>query len=258
MRILIVEDEKQLRIGLHELLQSRGYQVEAAEDIFQAREKRKWAQESKNPFHLYLLDVMLGQDSGFDLCKEIRREEDAPVIFLTAMDDEESVIRGLEIGADDYVAKPFRSRELLSRIEANVRRYQSGFSQIVPGQEPTAEPGQADGRICLKSGDLLFVPGEERVYLKGKELKLRKIEITLLKYFMQNHGLLLRREQILESLWDSAGDFVEDNTLSVQISRLRQQLGRYGKAGRDYIETVRGLGYRWCVPVEKWKEFLRQ
>ena len=251
INILIVEDEEQLCVGLRELLQGRGYQVEVAEDILQAQEKRKWAQERREPFHLYLLDVMLGRDSGFELCEEIRREEDVPVIFLTAMDDEDSVIRGLEIGADDYVTKPFRSRELLSRIEANVRRYRSGLNQNFPEQEVKAavESEPAKGKQCFQSGEIVFVPGEERVYLKGKELKLRRTEIILLKYFMQNHGILLRREQILESLWDSAGDFVEDNTLSVQISRLRGQIGRYGDEGREYIETVRGIGYRWCPPV---------
>lgn len=254
MRILIVEDEKQLRLGLGELLQGRGYEIEMAEDMQQAQAKIKEARQKREPFHLYLLDVMLHNDSGFVLCQIIRNSKDAtPVIFLTAMDDEDSIVRGLEIGGDDYMTKPFRSRELLSRLEANLRRYQTGFSQdsfevalggrVVLG----GDFRPATGKKCFQSGNLIFVSAEERVFKEGEELKLRRAELELLKYFMQNHGILLRREQILEKLWDSVDDYVEDNTLSVQISRLRQQIGKY-EAG-DYIETVRGMGYRWCQPV---------
>lgn len=254
MRILIVEDEKQLRIGLRELLQSRGYEIEMAEDVQQAQVKIKEAQKKQKPFHLYLLDVMLQKDSGFELCQNIRKSKDAtPVIFLTAMDDEDSIVQGLEIGGDDYVTKPFRSRELLSRLEANLRRYQTGLPQdsfeVTPGKEVVLEGDfrTAAGKKCFQSGNLIFVSEEERVFKKGEELKLRRAELELLKYFMQNHGILLRREQILEKLWDSVEDYVEDNTLSVQISRLRQQIGKYETS--DYIETVRGMGYRWCQPV---------
>jgi len=247
MKILIVEDEEQLLTGLKELLQGKGYQTELAENLLQAQEKRLQAKEEKAPFDLYLLDVMLEEGSGFELCRKIREEEDVPVIFLTAMDDEDSVIYGLEIGGDDYVTKPFRSRELLSRIEANIRRYCSGIFPDFSEQSSNLAAVFEKGRVCFQSGNLLFVPKEERVYLNGEELKLRKTEITLLKYFMQNYGILLRREQILERLWDSVGEFVEDNTLSVQISRLRRQIGRFGT--ENYIETVRGLGYRWCQLV---------
>lgn len=247
MKILIVEDEKQLRIGLGELLQGKGYQAESAENVQQAQKKRLQAKEEKEPFGLYLLDVMLQGDSGFALCQKIREEEDTPVIFLTAMDEEDSVIHGLGIGGDDYVTKPFRSRELLSRIEANIRRYRTGICQDFSGQEAGSSAVSEKKKICYQSGELLFVPEEERVYLKGREIKLRRTELILLKYFMQNHGILLRRELILGRLWDSAGEFVENNTLSVQISRLRQQIGRFGT--EDYIETIRGLGYRWCQPV---------
>lgn len=247
MKILIVEDEKQLCIGLKELLQGKGYQAESAENVQQAQRKRLEAKEEKEPFGLYLLDVMLQEDSGFALCQKIREEEDTPVIFLTAVDEEDSVIHGLEIGGDDYVTKPFRSRELLSRIEANIRRYRIGICQDFSEQKADIRVDSEKEKICFQSGELLFVPEEERVYLKGKEIKLRRTELILLKYFMQNHGILLRREQILERLWDSAGEFVEDNTLSVQISRLRQQIGHFGT--EDYIETIRGLGYRWCQPV---------
>ena len=263
MRILIVEDEEQLRLGLFELLSGKGYQIETAGSLEEAVEKRQCAKEENTPFALYLLDVMLQEKSGFTLCEEIRKTENTPVIFLTGVDDEDSVIKGLEIGGDDYITKPFRSRELLSRIQANLRRYtEMTVSKNLEGQKNFRSSTSVEGfeeaafsskdmktRICLKSGDIVFVEKEERVYLAEEELKLRKVELELLKYFMQNDGLLLRRERILERMWDSVGEFVEDNTLSVQISRLRQKIGKYGK--EDYIETVRGMGYRWCQPVEK-------
>lgn len=264
MRILIVEDEEQLRLGLSELLSGKGYQIETAGSLEEAEEKRDLAKTENTPFQLYLLDVMLQEKSGFSLCEEIRKTENTPVIFLTGVDDEDSVIRGLEIGGDDYITKPFRSRELLSRIQANLRRYTAELmvsgstdrkedvnSGMAVGDSGEAAFAKKDKRpkTCLKSGDIVFVEEEERVYLANEELKLRKVELELLKYFMQNDGLLLRRERILERMWDSVGEFVEDNTLSVQISRLRQRIGKYGK--EDYIETVRGMGYRWCQPVEK-------
>lgn len=247
MRILVVEDEEQLCIGLCELLRGKGYQVETAKNIQEAEEKRRKAKKENVPFQLYLLDVMLERESGFTLCQLIRKNENTPIIFLTAMDDEESVVHGLELGGDDYVTKPFRSRELLSRIQANLRRY-----RVEPHKEHENLENAFDcdrKKLYYRSGEIVFAVGEERVYLQEKELSLRKMELELLKYFMQNNGILLRRERILEKMWDSVGDFVEDNTLSVQISRLRQRIGKYN--GENYIETIRGMGYRWCQPVER-------
>lgn len=247
MRILVVEDDEQLRMGLAELLMAHDYHVEVTGDFARAYEACRCALQEERPFHLFLLDVMLQGESGFSLCEKIRTLTDAPVIFLTAKDDEESITRGLDIGGDDYIAKPFHTGELLSRISANLRRYcQKSVSGIVAdGQNAKQEKG--DGK-CLKSGGLIFVCGKERVYIGGQELKLRRMELILLKYFMENHGILLRREQILGKLWDDAGEFVEDNTLSVNISRLRRRLGKWERT--DYIETVRGLGYRWTFPVQ--------
>lgn len=246
-RILVVEDDEQLRVGLAELLINHDYQVEAAEDYSGACAAYREAVRQEQPFHLFLLDVMLQEESGFSLCKEIRTQTDAPVIFLTAKDDEESITRGLDIGGDDYITKPFHTKEMLSRIAANLRRYcrQSGDEGLADGRAAALAEGEK-GK-CLKCGGLIFACGEERVYTGGQELKLRRMELILLKYFMENHGILLRREQILGRLWDDAGEFVEDNTLSVNISRLRRRLGKW--EGADYIETVRGLGYRWIYPV---------
>lgn len=247
MRILVVEDDEQLRVGLAELLTNHDYQVEVAGDFSGACETCRRALREGRPFHLFLLDVMLQEESGFSLCEEIRTLTDAPVIFLTAKDDEESIARGLDIGGDDYIAKPFHTKELLARISANLRRYCQKSVSVNPADSPVVESGEAGN--CLKCGGLIFVCGEERVYAGGQELKLRRMELILLKYFMENHGILLRREQILGRLWDDVGEFVEDNTLSVNISRLRRRLGKW--EGADYIETVRGLGYRWTYPVRR-------
>lgn len=229
-RILVVEDDLQLRQGIEELLQNAGYEVAVAGDILSAGKLRSTVQKVDQKFDLYLLDIMLGRGSGFRLCQEIREKEDTPIIFLSALDDEEHVIEGLNLGADDYIAKPFRSRELLARVSAHLRR-----------------TGRKDERSVMESGEITYVLGEERVLISGEEITLRKVELALLKYFLESNGRLLQREQILEYIWENDSLFVEDNTLSVQISRLRKQIGRF--ENQEYIETLRGIGYRWCQPV---------
>lgn len=236
MRILVVEDDPQLQLGLRELLSNKEYEVVLAGDILSAERIRRNCLDSGKSFDLYLLDVMLRGQSGFELCRIIRETEDTPIIFLTALDDEEHVVEGLNIGGDDYITKPFRGGELLARISAHIRRH-------------TGELPKDEG--FLKSGDILYCLGEERVFLKGQEIMLRKVEQELLKYFLESSGRLLRREQILEYIWDQSGEYVEDNTLSVQLSRLRKRIGKY--KNQDYIETVRGIGYRWCHSIEKGK-----
>ena len=175
---------------------------------------------------LYLLDVMLPDGSGFDLCTYIREElrSEAPIIFLTALDDEDSVVKGLSLGGNDYLGKPFRVRELMARVGAHLNRC----------------------RKCgtvYKVGDLTYDRETGRVFKAGKELELRRNELKLLGCFMENPGILIPREGLLELMWDIDGDFVDDNTLSVAVSRLRKKLGKWN--GRDYIDTVRGIGYRW-------------
>lgn len=229
-RILVVEDDLQLRQGIEELLQDAGYEVTVAGDILSAGKLRSTVQKADEGFDLYLLDIMLGRGSGFRLCREIREKEDTPIIFLSALDDEEHVIEGLNLGADDYIAKPFRRRELLARVSAHLRR-----------------TGRKDEKSLMESGDITYVLGEERVFISGEEITLRKVELALLKYFLESNGRLLQREQILEYIWENDSLFVEDNTLSVQISRLRKQIGRF--ENQEYIETLRGIGYRWCQPV---------
>ena len=145
---------------------------------------------------------------------------------MTACDDEESIVKGLNLGGDDYITKPFRAAELISRIQANLRRQESvGAVRI------------------LQSGDIKLDPKQGRVYKNGNELSLGTVEYQLLLILMQNAGRIVKREQFMEKLWDSSGKFAEDNTLSVNMSRLRK------KTGMEYIETIRGFGYRFVKPV---------
>lgn len=219
-RVLIVEDDEVLRFGLAELLSGAGCEPVTAGSFAQADAL------SDESFGLYLVDIMLGDGSGLELCRRIRKLHDAPIIFLTAIDDEETVIEGLSAGADDYVTKPFRAGELLARVNANMRRRPQGG--------------------IIVSGGVSLNTAEERVFVNGAEIRLRRSELTLLKLFLESGGRLLKRERLLYALWDGEENYVEENTLSVLVSRLRKELGRYN--GHDYIETVRGIGYRWAAP----------
>lgn len=226
--IFILEDEEDIAQGLQELFRGNQYQVSVSSCLSAARKQIR-----EENFSVYLLDVLLPDGYSFELCQEIREKTEAPILFLTAMDDEDSVIRGLDSGGDDYVTKPFRIRELLSRVEANLKRYQK-----ISSATAALDQGQ---RICF--GELLFDALAGKLYRQGEEIPLRKIEYRLLELFLENAGILLTRELILQKLWDGQGEFVEDNTLSVEISRLRKKIGNY--QGKPYIETIRGIGYRF-------------
>lgn len=220
-RILVVEDEKDIREGLGELLRREGYTVVECGSAAQAK---RYAAEGG--VELYLLDVMLPDGSGFELCTYIREElrSEAPVIFLTALDDEDSVVKGLSLGGNDYLGKPFRKRELMARVGAHLNRYHKS-------------------NVMYNVGDLSYDKAAGRVFKGGQELELRRNELRLLSCFMENPGILIPRERLLELMWDIDGEFVDDNTLSVAISRLRKKIGRW--KDREYIDTVRGIGYRW-------------
>lgn len=221
-RILITEDDDVLREGLSELLESAGYEALCAGSYAKAQEMLEDGIEAS----LYLVDLMLGDGSGLDLVRRIRRDSDTPVIILTALDGEDTVIAGLSAGADDYVTKPFRAGELLARIEANLRRSLS------------------KGNIV--SGHIEYSFSEGKLYVSGEERMLRRSEAQLLELFLKSGGRLLRREYIFDTLWSGDADSVDENTLSVLVSRLRKEIGRC--EGRDAIETVRGIGYRWALP----------
>lgn len=213
-RLLVVEDDVFLRDGLCEMLRREGY---AADCAGTCREAHRLAAE--NSYNLIILDIMLPDGSGLDLCSDWRSGGlETPILFLTAKDDEVQIVRGLDTGGDDYVTKPFRLAELLSRIRALLRR----------------------NRPSLYAEDGLRIdPQTMSAYLRGEQLLLTPTEFQLLTALMRNAGRVLTRKILLQTIWDDGGLYIDDNTLSVHISRLREKVG----AGR--IETVRGVGYRW-------------
>ena len=176
-------------------------------------------------FSLYILDLTLPDGSGYDVCKAIKEKGDLPVIFLTAYDEEVNVIMGFEMGADDYISKPFRVRELMARIKSVLRRYTKETS---------------NGVIRLK--DLQIRTAEAKVYRGTTEIPLTALEYRLLLILLNHRGQVLSRTQLLENIWDVAGDFVEDNTLTVYIKRLRNKIEETS-GQTEYIKTVRGMGY---------------
>lgn len=234
-KILLVEDDRSLGESIKVLLEEADYNVSLADDFYAAENYIYKDFNGENSIDLYIFDIMLGKENGFSLCRKVREKKNTPIIFLSALDDEEHVIEGLNFGADDYIAKPFRKRELLARVSANIRR----------------KLREQDKKI-IKSGELSFVTAEERLFSGGREIELRKTELELFKYMIQSNGRLIRREQLLEYLWDSAGVDVEDNTLSVHMSRLRKKIGKTAEG--EYIETVRGIGYRWKVQISEMGE----
>ena len=210
--ILFVEDDAIIASGLTYALQQAGYTVTHTKDI-------KSAKRLTGPFDLAILDIGLPDGSGFDLVEGLIAKG-VSLLFLTAVDDEGNIIRAFEGGADDYVTKPFRLGELMVRVKAALRR----------------RVGQSDN---LALGQVTVNPSEGKAYINSATLELTALEYRLLLTFINNKNQVLTREQILSQIWDSAGIFVEDNTLTVYIKRLRDKLG-----SAAMIETVRGMGYR--------------
>lgn len=220
-RILLVEDDPLIVESLTELLVGEGYSVATASTQRDAIVRAL----GDSACRLVLLDISLADGNGFAVCSAVKAERpEVPVIFLTASDDEFNTVTGLTMGADDYVAKPFRPRELLARIAAALRR---------------AQPG----RRALRLGPLAIDPDRARVERDGAEVALSALEYRLLLLFAANPGKLVAREAIRDALWDEAGTYIEENTLSVYIKRLRDKI-EDDPAHPSLIVTVRGLGYR--------------
>ncbi|WP_288528760.1 response regulator transcription factor [uncultured Eubacterium sp.] len=220
MDIFLLEDDDAIAMGLSYSLENEGYTVTVANSVSQALEII-----NKKNFSMYLLDLTLPDGSGYSVCKRIKEIGDFPVIFLTAYDDEVNVVMGFELGADDYITKPFRLKELLVRIKSVFRRYNND---------------SGDGKIKVK--DLVVNTNEAKVYKNGSEIVLTAMEYRLLLILLNNRGCVLSRTQLLENIWDVAGDFVEDNTLTVYIKRLRDKIEE-NPTEPEYIKTIRGLGY---------------
>ncbi len=225
MTVLVVEDDAIILEGLKISLEQEGYRVLAVSTQADAMELLR----KKEEFHVCLLDVMLPDGDGFQICKAIRRESDVPVLFLTACDDEVHTVLALEQGADDYIAKPFRIRELLARMKAVLRRSGKG-------------DGNGAGLSAVMVGDNRVELQTAKVYRGEEEIILTAMEYKLLLIFIRNRGQILTRQQILNDIWDEAGEFVNDNTLTVYVKRLRSKLGDTEES--QLIQTVRGLGYR--------------
>ncbi len=254
--ILLIEDNEAIIMGLEYLFTNNGYNVRVARSAGQAKEILDSAREAgrsdvTGKYHItemhndvekhntaekhsasvgdgdvwnidiVILDVMLPDGDGFSLCRKIKADDISPVIFLTAKDEEKDVVMGLELGADDYVIKPFRNMELLSRIKNVLRRNRSGNE--------------------LTFADLKMDVDIRKLYKADNEVKLTKLEFEILKILLQNPKKVFTREEILSHIWDSAGNFVNDNTLTVTMKRLRDKIG--DKEG-NIIVTVRGVGYR--------------
>ena len=220
-RILLVEDDPTIVKTLTEFLKLEGFFVSNTAGQTDAI---AFLEEHERENALVLLDVSLAEGNGFSACAEIKAKYDLPVIFLTAFGDEYSVVTGLDLGADDYIGKPFRPRELVSRIRSVLRRC-----------------GKAQNIIEL--GDVTIDTAGGTVRKEGQELFLSALEYRLLLVFANHKGNVLSRNQLLEEIWDVAGEFVNDNTLTVYIKRLREKI-ETDAANPTIIKTVRGLGYR--------------
>ena len=217
-KLLLVEDDPTLIRMLTSFLTTENFQITSVTGQKASAE----AMEADRP-DLALVDISLAEGNGFAVCANAK-ELGVPVIFLTASSDEFSVVTGLDMGADDYISKPFRPRELVSRIRSVLRR--AGKRQSI-----------------IKLGDLSVDTDKGTVTRDGKEIYLSALEYKLLLVFLNNRGQVLTRDKLLEEIWDSAGDYVGDNTLTVYIKRLREKIEQ-DPQNPVYIKTMRGLGYR--------------
>ncbi|PZT54933.1 response regulator transcription factor [Paenibacillus silvae] len=221
--ILLVEDDENFVFGIEYTLTNEGYKVTHAGTLEEARDAF-----AQTEIELILLDINLPDGTGYELCKEIRVESQVPIIFLTALDEEINVVAGLDLGADDYMTKPIRTKELLSRIKAVLRR--------------NSRPEQYSN--IWKSGEFEVRVLEGVVFKNKMEVPLTTLEFRLLLMLMSHPKQICSRTSILEKLWDVSGEFIDDNTLSVHIRRLREKVEET-PAAPQYIVTIRGVGYKW-------------
>lgn len=218
-KILLVEDDKSIISNLSELLVSEGFSVRTA-----VGQRDAIASVEQEQPDLVLLDIFLADGNGFAVCSAIKSSYNIPVIFLTASGDEYSTVTGFDLGADDYIPKPFRPRELISRIK-NILRLTGSIGAVI------------------QLGDITVDTIKGTAARNGKDLYLSALEYRLLLTFINNHGAVLSRNQLLESIWDIAGEFVNDNTLTVYIKRLRDKIEN-DPHNPLIIKTVRGMGYK--------------
>ena len=221
-RILLLEDDLSLINGLSFAFQKQGYETDIARTVAEAEQFRQ-----QGSYDLLVLDVSLPDGSGFDFCRRVRQDSKVPILFLTASDEETSIIMGLDMGGDDYITKPFKLGVLLSRMNALLRRA-GNFQQDTE----------------LESHGIRVQLLEGQAYKDGKLLDLTAAEYKLLCFFMQNPGRILSPEQILDKLWDSEGNYLDSSTLTVYIRRLRMKV-EDDPGNPRRILTVRRMGYKW-------------
>ena len=232
MKVFLLEDDNAISMGLKYSLEKEGYEVTLTENAEDARNAL-----TTGDYDICILDINLPDGNGYDVCRFLKEKKDIPVIFLTASDAEVNVVMGLEMGADDYICKPFRINELMARIRTVLRR--SG--------KRDSGAGSGDASI-EKLGNITIYTNEAKVTRTIEETgEERSIELTALEYrllltFCNNKGVVLTRNQLLQDLWDVGGDFVNDNTLTVYIKRLRDKIEE-DPANPQVIKTVRGMGY---------------
>lgn len=215
--ILLIEDNEAISKGLKYSLEQENFEATIAGNICIAKKYLK-----KNEYNLIILDITLPDGDGYELCKYIKENLTTPIIFLTAKDEEKDVVKGFDLGADDYIIKPFRTRELVSRINNVLRRYT-----------------EKETNNKLKAGNIVIDLDASRVYVNGQEVVFTALEYKILVLLFSNIGKTVTREKILEKIWDVAGNFVNDNTLTVYVKRIRAKLGN-----EDVVKTIKGIGYR--------------
>lgn len=223
-KILLVEDDRSLSLGLVYYLNKENYHVTHTETIKETKEVLK-----DNKFDIAVLDVTLPDGNSYELMDDLKLNN-TPIVFLTAMDEENDILKGFDLGAEDYITKPFHLKVLNARIKLILKRMEE------------------DNSNTRKSGDLEVDTKAVKVYKNGKLLDLTQTEYKLLNYFMDNYNIALSRDKILEFLWDSDADFQSYSTISVYINRLRDKLDDHSYPSK-YIVTKRGLGYMWVMEV---------
>lgn len=223
--ILLLEDDLSLINGLSFAFRKHGYELEVARTVKEV--DVVWAD---GKYDLLILDISLPDGSGFDVCRKVRQTSKIPIIFLTSSDEEMSIIMGLDIGGDDYITKPFKLGVLMSRVGALLRR--------------TKDFGQIDMELHSNGLDVFLLQGQ--AYKKRKLLDLTAVEYKLLCLFMKNPGIVLSKESILNSLWDGEGNYIDNNTLTVYIRRLRTKI-EDNPSEPQMILTVRRMGYKWNI-----------
>ena len=222
-KILLVEDSESIAKGLQFSLEQEWYSVEITDSSKYAKE-----QVLKEKYDLIILDISLPDGNGFEVCEFIKKNTDIPVIFLTARDEETNIVLGFDIGADDYVTKPFRTRELISRINNVLRRQKNQLNK-------------RDNIIKVKN---ISVDLDKMLVLKNdKEITLTALEFRIVSLLFCNFGSVITREKLLDRIWDVAGNFVNDNTLTVYIKRIREKLEENAQEP-EIIKTIRGIGYK--------------